>query len=370
VHSYISNSKAKRRTITIFITIIVLFLLSNYYLYHHFFQNTTKTNFISNMISKKHHMILNLKDAKLKDAIFIGNSRTLYQISTQLMAEQGFNIYNFGVSGHITPDFPSMIKSALKYHPKRIIICLAAPYFHNKLSRPKNVDLTDIIAYLKSHQNFTYISNAIALYVKGWFLVDVYAENINIRIRTIYKRLSNLNNFLNINHIKDNFRNALFSDKKFSFDKKFVKCNIFRTAFPKNLQAIGMCTNGDGVLVGNLSETSNDESHLPTNHNTPLSASHLRLLNYLLDNIKQHGVQPIVVFTPMFHGHYSVEYRKKTAAAIRAPVIDLTNLPLDDSMWENQGHLNMKGRYYYTLAVAKELNKLTGSDHDKKHPHH
>jgi len=355
VHSYISNSKSKHQTIMIFITVIVIFLLSNIYLYHHFYQSTTKTTFINNMLSKKQHMSLNLANAKPKDAIFIGNSRTLYQISTNLMAKQSFNIYNFGVSGHITPDFPAMIKSALKYHPKSIILCLSAAYLHDKLSMPKNVDLNDIFAYIKSQQSPSYIMHAVVLYIKSWFLINTYAENINIRIRSIYKRLSNPKNFSNIHYIKDNFRNALFSNKKFAFDKQLVSCKIFRTAYPKNLQAVGMCTNGDGVLVGNLSEHPQDDAHLPTNSNTSLNTAHLRLLNYLLTTIKRHGVRPIVVLTPMYHGHYSAEYRNDTATAIEAPVVDLTNLALDNSMWENKGHLNIKGRYFYTVAVAKAL---------------
>jgi hypothetical protein len=60
--------------------------------------STSKTNFVDNKISKAEHFKLNSE--KQKDIVFVGSSRTLHHISTNVFSENNISIYNFGVSGN------------------------------------------------------------------------------------------------------------------------------------------------------------------------------------------------------------------------------------------------------------------------------
>ncbi|WP_423062264.1 hypothetical protein [Candidiatus Paracoxiella cheracis] len=362
--SYTSNFKAKYKILLFFLTVLVFFLLSNFAIYHHFFGHTTKDYYINNMPSKEKHMALNLKNSPQKDAILIGNSRTLFQISTINMHEHGLNVYNLGISGHESSDFPSMINHALRYKPKAIVLFLAVSSFHAGLDQMRDVDWDDIQAYIKSDQSAAYITKSLLAYFKTWFLINNYSTNINIRIRTAYKSFDSYS-FLDMKHIKKAFRNQLFNqDKHFVFNKELVKCKIFRMAYPKKLRAIGMCTNGDGILAGSAS-TEDPYRNEPMSKliqiyklDEPLNQSKLKLIDYLIDKIKKHGVKPIIVFTPIFENPYPLSYRQQTKAKIPAPVIDLTNYRFPHSYWADRNHLNFKGRHVYTNVLVKCLKQI------------
>ena len=312
------------------------------------------------MPSKEKHMGLNLQNGKRKDVIFIGNSRTLYHISTLIMQQQGLNVYNLGISGHGTPDFPSMVDHALRYHPKTIALNLAAAYFHVKLTVPKDVDRDDLVAYVKSGQSTHYIIKAFTQYLRSWFLVDAYSTNINIRVRSAYQAFDPKKFHFSLKHIKKGFSNPLFTaNKTYQFDKRFVKCKVFRMAYPKKIDATAMCTNGDGVLAGNnLHQVATQEDAIKNTTDSKLNVKQLQLFNYIINKIKRAGVKPIVIFTPVFQNSYTAHYIKETAAKINAPIIDLTNAKLSNAMWADRGHLNYKGRYVYTHMVAKQLKHI------------
>jgi len=358
VPSYTSNSKYRSKVIIFFLIVLFFFLLSNFLIRHHFYGHVTKNNYINNMPSKEKHMALNLKSGPRKDVVFIGNSRTLFQVSTLIMKKYGLNVYNLGVSGHETESFPSMVAHTLPYRPKSIALCLAAGFFHGKLPVPRDVDLDDLKAYIKTHQKLNYILKALWQYFRSWFLVNVYATNINLRIRTAYQAF-NVEKF-SIKRLRKGVDNPMFHrDTQFQFDRKLVKCRILRVAYPKRLEVLGMCTNGDGLLVGNNpGQLATYDDIVKNNPHNGINAGQLRLFNYIVDTIRQRGIKPIVIFTPVYRNVNSKAFLQKVTAAIHAPVIDLSNIKLTDSMWADIGHLNIKGRYLYSHILAKRLRHV------------
>lgn len=355
--SYTSSSKYKRRVLLFFVSILLLFMFTDFVIYKHFFGRTTASWYINNMPSKEKHMALNLKNKPPRDAIFIGNSRTLFQISTQEMSKHGISIYNLGVSGHDLPDYPSMIGNALKYHPKSIVLCLSVGTFYAPFFIPKDVDLLDLRAYRSAGLNKSVIFEALLQYLRHWVLVDTYSTNLNLRARTTYAAFNKFYGHFTLSKLQNSFKNPMFLKKSNPFDPNLVPCDLFRIAHPKYINAVGMCTNGDGVLSGVVSKKDSEhDAHRVKATSVRLDVQSLKLFDYLIQKIKNAGVQPIVIFTPIFHAHYSPGYIKKNVDQIHAPVIDMTNLKLDDALWADQGHLNYKGRAVYTRDVAKALS--------------
>lgn len=358
--SYTSSSNAKSRykfnIVAFFLTILALFLLSNYIIHHHFFGRTTATWYINNMPSKERHMALNLKGKPSKDAIFIGNSRTLFQIGTDLMATYQINIYNLGVSGHDLPDFPSMVESALPFHPKLIVLNVSPSGFYARLTVPRDVDWADIKAYTRAGLNKRYILSSVLQYFRHWFLIDTYSTNINLRIRSAYQAFGKLYNHFSLSNVKNSFKNSMFLKKANPFDPALVRCHLFRIAHPKYIAAVGMCTNGDGVLAGNAEKDSSDhDAHIVKHVDAKLNQQQILLMNYLINIMKKAGVQPVLVFTPLYQGGYPEQSIKQVEAALDAPVIDMTNLKLSNALWADKGHLNFHGRAVYTKKVAMAL---------------
>ena len=365
--SYTSSFKEKHKVRLFFLTAVILFLISNFVIYHHFYGHTTKKEYINNLPSKEKHMALNLANSPPKDAIFMGNSRTLFHISTPVLKERGFDIYNLGVSGHEPSGFPSMIEHALPYQPKSIVLCLNAPNLYKSIKVPTDVDLYDVKVYIESELSFSFIVKSFLQYLRTWILIDFYSTNLNLRIQSAYKSFDHYQHILNSKEIKKAFTNPQSNvDQQYTFDPTLVQCKIFNVARPKKLEILGMCTNGDGVLVGNRVGESAVQQEEDTEQALPqtLDLQQLRLLNAMIQKIKKKGIQPLVIFTPIYNNPYPASLFTKTAAQLDAPVIDLSRAHFGNEMWADQGHLNIKGRYVYSQLVAQQLKRyLPASSH-------
>ena len=87
---------------------------------------TSKTNFVENKISKAEHFKLNSQ--KPKDIVFVGSSRTLHHISTNVFSENNISIYNFGVSGNFIRDYPYISNVIKKVGAKEVVISLRVSF--------------------------------------------------------------------------------------------------------------------------------------------------------------------------------------------------------------------------------------------------
>lgn len=98
-------------------SLIFLLDIGLYYIANH---KTTESYFFDNKISKMRHFQLN--NAKAKDMVFIGSSRTLHHISTQIFKDNNLSIYNFGIPGNGLWDYPFIVDNMINYKPKKVII--------------------------------------------------------------------------------------------------------------------------------------------------------------------------------------------------------------------------------------------------------
>ena len=164
-------------------SLILLLDIGLYYIANH---KTTETYFFDNKISKMRHFQLN--NTKAKDMVFIGSSRTLHHISTQIFKDNNLSIYNFGIPGNGLWDYPFIVDNMINYKPKKVIINIRASDLFEDIrianlttSEMKALYGTDKILALKSLPSF----------LKNKHIFLRHSESIYYRIKTFYEKFDN-----------------------------------------------------------------------------------------------------------------------------------------------------------------------------------
>jgi hypothetical protein len=340
VNFYTSNSKVKENIKLTFVLILLLFVLIHSILNYAVSLKTTKNSFVSNIHSKTKHMQLNT--SKATDIIFIGNSRTFFHISTKVFKENGLNIYNYGVSDRTIYNYTFMTKEAIKQHPKVIVLSLKISDIFEENNYLNRVALSDILAMIKTDQNFSLIKKAIEDYIHFFYSLVDYSDVINIKVQSLYNKFEPKVIVQSTNNKK-----GLSTKRE---DIKKSDCKVFDIKFPKNMRT-EKCTNGDGILFGNSIEAKNIKKNF-----SKLNKEYIHLLNYIVNMIKKENIQPIIVFEPLFHT--KIDYNTTLIDEIDSDIIDLTTLYIEDSMWVDNNHLNNKGRTFYSKYLSQKLKEI------------
>lgn len=347
---FISNSKSKRNVI-LFLAIISILYLSLICIINLFVSGkTTKIAFIDDKVSKAAHMKLSMQD-KEKDIIFVGNSRTLYQISTSLFAKSGYNVYNYSASDRRISDYPWMVKQAVTQHPKAIIIVTSI----NELFAPPLITrfptFFDLLTYIHSHQSIKFIVNEIWAYVKSINSLYCYSTVIFERLNMFLEKITNedyLRNFVKADATRA--KNSLNKGTKFSLAN--LDCTPFAiTKLPTKW--IVKCSNGDGILLGESIETKQNKCVLES---TNLNEDTVRLLNYVIASIQKRKIRTIVLLLPLANTFYEYD-ANLVKSKITTDVIDWSNLNVSLTDWVDHSHLNNQGRIFLSEKLLQYLQR-------------
>ena len=327
----------------------------------YFYKNikTTKTTFINEKFSKIQHFNLNSNEAK--DIIFIGSSKTFYQISTNVFKKNNFNIYNFGISGINFEDFPALIPSINNLKPKEVIISMSVNEFYNKLPLSRYPSLNEI-EYYYGIDKIKFLKALKQLIVNSHLFLQ-YSENIFYRVKSIYeifdvkkkfnKQANDLNrlvtNDLNILGTEI-LNNKTFIDEPIYYSK-LVNCEVFDIRRIDEYQTTLKCTNGDGVLVGVRIKNNNKI----TKELTKLNQQSVKYLQKLISNIDKEKIKVLIILEPSLNNTFIYDINDVKKEFIGIKFIDLTSLKIQDKFWLDNFHLNYKGREHYSQYLSDLL---------------
>jgi hypothetical protein len=354
VNSYISNSKNK--IAIFFIVFFALVILLDVMLAIFVDRKTTKNRFVDELYSKSKHMSYNAKD---RDIIFIGSSRTLYQISTSFFESKGLKIYNYGISGRHIPNYSFMTENALKMNPEYIVIATDLEKLYEPISKyttfPTAIDIKE---YINSSQSINDILSASMTYIKNQHLLNIYDT-------PIYEKTKYAINKLNSKYsISYDFENKIKEttlqpqQTKNSKDKESIKydCDYFDIAHNRGAhkhETLLKCKNGDGIIYGNVVTEPTIKTLNKYNKN------HLELYNTLVKKAQESGVKVITIFTPKYKNPYIFEDKKELLSKVLSDkIIDMTTDNIPAKMWGDNMHLNNIGRLYYSEHIYKEIKEL------------
>lgn len=317
-------------------------LLLHYYVE----RKTNKDSYIEEKVSKARHMKYNAGERPL-DCIFIGNSRTMYHVSTEEFKKHGFLVYNYGVSDRTIIDFPYMVEQAIALKPRYIVINQTVSGMYTTPQGSMNSLTFEDLKYMKKYLSFDRYLKGMQSYLENTHLLFKHSESMNIRLTNLYNKLT----------IKREEKKKSLEDGKETTGRTkpvMSDCKIFDYNYPSKHKTVAKCTNGDGVLFGNYLKKENFSKRVQL---VKLDSAYMQYLQDLVDTIKKSGSIPVVVLEPVYDYRYQYDL-KEIRKKIHVAVIDLTNIHIDDSKWADNMHLNNTGRVEYSRILVKELKSI------------
>ena len=317
---------------------IVLYVFSNI--------STSKTKFIDIKTSKVKHFELNSVDKN--DIVFVGSSRTLHHISTNVFSENNISIYNFGVSGNFIRDYPYISNVIKKVGAKEVVISLRVSFlFDNYAEYGFKIYTTDELVANFGTDKMTFLKTLPDFFARPHLFLR-YSEGIYNRIVGFYGKFT-----------PDNKTKASSFEAKNTFDVKahsdcdLININEINSNATKNKKIIvAKCSNGDIIL---FSDALPRENYGKTIELKGLNQNTIKYQNYVIDPLVKSGIKVVVILEPMFDGA-AIKYdiNEIMSAIKNAKVIDLTNFKFNDDELSDMGHhLNYLGRKRYSEFLVK-----------------
>ncbi len=319
--------------------IISLFILFDIALYVLVDMKSTKTNFIDDKFSKIKHFQRNA--TKDREIIFVGSSRTFFNVATNTFKNNGLDIYNFGISGAQFEDYPTIIAEIVKHPPKEVIISLTVDRLYDKLEISGLPTLEEIGYYAS-------IDKIMALEaLKQWFvnlhLFLVHSETIYYKIVSLYEKFEPQN---------QKITTTLKSDSN-NYDT-LSECHVFDVQHTADILTTLKCTNGDGVLIGN---------HITKKKQAPIqlekfNEKSIQYIEQMVSTLQKHHINVTFVFEPILHNPYKYDIKKIQNRFKNVTILDLSSYEVEEKFWADAGHFNYKGRKKYSQYLSAKMKAL------------
>ncbi|KAA0445891.1 MAG: hypothetical protein FXV80_01375 [Candidatus Thioglobus sp.] len=337
----------KKKILTAFILILSSLIILDIGLYFVSKMKTTKTTFINDKFLKNNHFILN--NGANKDIVFVGSSRTFYQISTNTFKKNGIDIYNFGISGSQFEDYPAIIQFINEVKPKQIVISLSLYKFFYKLGIPKYPSIYEVkyyydldkIKFLKSLQRW----------VINWHLFLQNSERIYYKLKSLYHKFDIQQYPKTDKKNHPNSKNMSLADYS-----KIVGCDVFDMKYAEDKRIILKCTNGDGALIGN-NVKEDRENRKNKKKFKVFNKQTIKFFQKLISDVDTKHTKLTILLEPILHNQYEYNLDDIKKQFKNVHIIDTTNFTVPDSFWSDNDHLDYKGSQKYSQYLAEILKK-------------
>ncbi len=303
------------------------------------YEKTNKNSFFGIKSSKLKHMYLNI--GKDLEGIFIGSSRTEFNISSDAFKKNGLYIYNLGMSCMFLPDYPFMIEhiSETRIKPKWVAISiLPTALYKGSNSIPYEPTFSDFKALTASGHSPIILAQTIIKKLQRLHAINYFAEPIYNRLIVPLEQFK-FAKFIEMTVLED------------KIDKKNFDCAWFSREMFAN-RMVYHCNNGDGILLGN-----NINGKVKSVILTDIEIEKINLLVYLINILKKNNIKTVLVFEPILNKKYYFNSRK-IHDYLNIEIIDLSNIKINEKLWADNEHLNNLGRIQYSILLAKRLNEL------------
>lgn len=334
------------------VTLVLRFGVSRY---------TTANRFIDDKRSKFLHLERRAPDGV--GIVFLGSSFVKNHLSTRYFEERGISAYNFGISGRLLGDFPSMTVAALRRHPKSILYTLSA----EELFGPVSTDFAepeDLSAFVRTGQPIRTVAPAAWNYVLNMNGIHYFREAIYNQLRSTLTRLDWHGRRPGPVSAAAGVPKPRFPEEVSQQLAMPADCDVFKvTDYPK--MRVVTCTNGDGIQYGVVDEAGAPQAW-PVRRLEEPNPHSLALLNQVIRTARAAGSQPIVLLKPVWGER--LEYDASLLRrGIDAPVVDFTSSTYTRGDWCDQGHLNYYGRLKHSHDVFEATRRLGSSNEDERH---
>lgn len=308
--------------------------------------STSKDKFVDTKISKAKHFELNSQ--KKMDIVFVGSSRTLNHISTNIFKENNISVYNFGVSGNFIGDYPFIVNAIKKVGVKDVVVSIrVSNLFEDFIERGIKIYTTDELMANFGTNKMVFLKT-LPDYLASLHLFLRYSEAIYNRVVAAYdkftpKTATNANDFSAENSF----------NVEANSDCELINTSEANSNFTKSKKIIvAKCSNGDNILFANTIPRENYGKVLDLKE---LNLNTLKYMqNYIVDPLAKNGVKVIILLEPIFDGtRFQYNINEITSTIKNAKIVDLTNSNFSDEELSDWEHLNYLGRKRYSEFLVK-----------------
>ncbi len=284
-----------------------------------------------------------LERQKPLDIVFIGDSKTKYQIDSEVIKSYTkVNIYNAGINGFNYAFWPTISKKAIDEGAHTLIFSISPTDLFDTQDLSLKVgpavgeygDFEQMKAFFYSRKKVSL--NVISLYLNAAF-----------------------NNIVNLNYIRFFVTNYLI---KSEVPMAGITCKLKTELL---LQSVYNCSNDDGYIITKQYPKYNNKFVNYTD-NSEYGNSKI-FLEYMIKQAKARNVNVIILLIPNFGIHTKVN-AENISTEFGVPVIDLSNVMVNEAdvkYWSADEHLNNYGRKKYSELVAKSLVPILASQKTK-----
>ncbi|HIP29398.1 MAG TPA: hypothetical protein EYG93_05235 [Sulfurospirillum arcachonense] len=321
----------KKKLLLVLGALLAIMIVLDIALYFVAEAKTTKTTFINDKFSKIKHFKENA--TAQRDIVFVGSSRTFFNISTNVFKEKGIDIYNFGISGAQFEDYPTIIADIIKHPPKEVIISLTVTRLFDQL----NISGLPTIEEAKYYYD---IDKKMALQsLLQWginqHLFLVHSETIYYKLQSIYNKFNP----------KTGGNKTIKKEKNYS---EIAECNVFDVQHTGDILSTLKCQNGDGALIGNHITLKD----IKPQHLESFNPKSLQYIKKMVLKLTEHNIPVTFVFEPILHNPYTYNLKDIQKEFKNVRLIDLSSYTIEDAFWADGGHFNYKGRRQYSQYLS------------------
>jgi len=335
---YIFNFKREHTQAFIIVVISYLFFsfILNTLLARYVYSLTTQDFFIQDKHSKMRHFSLqnNLK----KKYVFLGTSRTLFHVNSSIFKRKNIPVYNMGMSYSGLTHQVYLINRLTQIQPipENIVLSINInELFFTSYIGPNFDNTIDDFLYALETKNLQIIYNSYLGLSQSQSLSRVNRAYFNEYIETFYKSFE---------LSSSNFKFPIITDND---------CSI--TRYVQNATNRALCSNGDGILMTNITTVPPQKSI----NLIRLNQFYIQYLNKLNQTIIKSKSKFVIVLEPDLNTYYNFDLKSLQEALPSIRIVDLSNFKIDEENWADAYHLNLKGRDIYTHKLLKSLeNKI------------
>lgn len=270
-----------------------------------------------------------------KDLILVGNSRTKYNINSDIIEEiSGYTTYNSGMASFHFFYWPTLLPTILKSDNfKNVVFQIDL----NFLFSTNDIDLKECqIEILNGrYNNFS----SIPLFFKGFKEGLISLEELNL-----FLKFSIINSF-NFAYLETSLKNLFPFQSKFKTGEDHL-AQIFSET------KVYHCSNNDGYMISSSKPNLEIIKELNTAN---INKKSLFFIQNYINQVKRKNLKPILILLPTFGINTKIDIND-LELIFKTPVIDMSNINIyDQHMWVDSAHLNTLGRQKYSEILASKL---------------
>jgi hypothetical protein len=350
--SSISSSNYKAKVFLLLAMFIGTYFSVNtlaFYKIKHRYAVLEQKNIYVNDVQGMYHLMKKQYPKGSLDIVFLGNSTTKVQVSSEVFQKQNLRVFNYGLVGYTISHYPAMVKNAIKEKPKIIVISIkepelyfSLPFFYKNYYHQLDLNLATLgfmVKHIRHRDDFHFVRQLALSYVgtKNYFIL--YGYRFTDKIKNTYEKYGKLNITSNKNN--DEPQPLDFCSSPYDASYNFVDCR-----------------NGDAFLDGIASTIPYSSYHEISYHDgSSYDYTLASMFNSLIKEIKKAGIRPVIVMIPEFKHHIYVD-QNITKKTLDADIIDLSDMDIPREGWYNEEHLNKEGREVYSKKMVEMIKPL------------